>query len=306
MKTAFYSHGKLLLSGEYAVLDGALALAVPTSQGQLMEITTGTAPGLTWKSLEVDGNCWLETYFTPEQLKSKKQTGAFPKSPDLRLLQTLAEVQNLNPEFIDRCLGKTVITTLEFPRLWGLGTSSTFIANLAQWAGVDPYDLLDRTLGGSGYDLACATENSPLFYKKRAGGTPEVIPTTFVPPFLDQLWLVYLNTKQDSREGIERYKAHRPVSNAFLSQISELSTGFTEAKDIDAFQELMLTHEVLISELLGLKRVKERLFPDYPGAIKSLGAWGGDFILAAGSANTPEYFIAKGFSTVFPLQDLIL
>ena len=306
MNASFYSHGKLLLSGEYAVLDGALALAVPTRQGQLMEISTGTAPGLTWKSLDVDGNCWLDTYLSPEVLNAPKQTGVFPKAPDQRLLQTLLEAQKLNPEFIPSCLGTTVITKLEFPRLWGLGTSSTFIANLAQWARVDPYILLDKTLGGSGYDLACATENSPLFYKKRAGGAPEVIPTTFAPPFLDQLWLVYLNAKQDSREGIARYKAHRPVSDTFLSKISALSMEFTEAQDLTTFQELMLTHEHLISELLGLERVKDRLFPDYPGAIKSLGAWGGDFVLAAGSEQTPSYFTERGYTTVFPLQNLML
>lgn len=34
----FYSNGKLLLSGEYAVLDGALSLAVPTKYGQLLSV----------------------------------------------------------------------------------------------------------------------------------------------------------------------------------------------------------------------------------------------------------------------------
>lgn len=306
MKTSFYSHGKLLLSGEYAVLDGALALAIPTRLGQHMEITASNKPGLTWRSLEVDGNFWLETYLSPEVLNAANLFDAFPTTPEQRLLQTLLQVQRLNPEFIDSCLGKSVITQLEFPRLWGLGSSSTFIANLAQWAGVNPYILLERTLGGSGYDLACATQNSPLFYRKTDLNSPEVRPVSFAPPFMDQLWLVYLNTKQDSREGINRYKAHRPVSDAFLSQVSELSRAFTVAAHITEFQELLVAHEDLISGLLGLERVKDRLFPDYPGALKSLGAWGGDFILAAGSQHTPDYFKEKGFPTVFPLRELML
>lgn len=33
MNTIF-SHGKLLLSSEYVILDGALALAIPTQMGQ--------------------------------------------------------------------------------------------------------------------------------------------------------------------------------------------------------------------------------------------------------------------------------
>ena len=34
----FYSHGKLLLTGEYVVLDGAKALAIPTNKGQYLTV----------------------------------------------------------------------------------------------------------------------------------------------------------------------------------------------------------------------------------------------------------------------------
>ena len=34
-----------------------------------------------------------------------------------------------------------------------------------------------------------------------------------------------------------------------------------------------------MSELLDTKTIKELLFPDFSGTIKSLGAWGGDFVL---------------------------
>jgi mevalonate kinase len=34
----FYSHGKLLISSEYAVLDGAQALALPTKFGQTLKV----------------------------------------------------------------------------------------------------------------------------------------------------------------------------------------------------------------------------------------------------------------------------
>ncbi|MEM0993828.1 MAG: GHMP kinase, partial [Bacteroidota bacterium] len=36
--TSYYAHGKLLLTGEYAVLDGAVALAVPSKLGQRLDI----------------------------------------------------------------------------------------------------------------------------------------------------------------------------------------------------------------------------------------------------------------------------
>ena len=42
MEQNYYSNGKLLLTGEYVVLDGAKALAVPTKFGQLLNIKQGT------------------------------------------------------------------------------------------------------------------------------------------------------------------------------------------------------------------------------------------------------------------------
>ena len=34
----FYSNGKLLLTGEYLVIDGAKALAIPTQKGQSLSV----------------------------------------------------------------------------------------------------------------------------------------------------------------------------------------------------------------------------------------------------------------------------
>ncbi len=55
-------------------------------------------------------------------------------------------------------------THLDFPRDWGLGSSSTLINNVAQWAQVDPFDLHFKVSNGSGYDIACANEDSPIVY----------------------------------------------------------------------------------------------------------------------------------------------
>ncbi len=44
--------------------------------------------------------------------------------------------------------------------------------------------------------------------------------------------------------------------------------------------------------------LKEALFSDYDGAIKSLGAWGGDFFLATGNSNSINYFKTKGYTTI--------
>jgi hypothetical protein len=60
-----------------------------------------------------------------------------------------------------------------------------------------------------------------------------------------------------------------------------------------------------MSQILRKTTVKERLFSDYPGAIKSLGAWGGDFILAVGNDTTPTYFKNKGYTIVLEYRNMV-
>ena len=62
-------NGKLLITGEYLVLDGALALALPVSFGQKLEFTYHKEPTdtLRWKSLDHNGMEWVnKTYCKSE------------------------------------------------------------------------------------------------------------------------------------------------------------------------------------------------------------------------------------------------
>ena len=52
--------------------------------------------------------------------------------------------------------------------------------------------------------------------------------------------------------------------------------------------------------------MKEKFFSDFQGSIKSLGAWGGDFILATGNKSTKKYFLDKGFKTIIPFNKICL
>jgi hypothetical protein len=65
-------------------------------------------------------------------------------------------------------------------------------------------------------------------------------------------------------------------------------------------------HEIIMSHVLEIETVKESLFPDFNGVIKSLGAWGGDFVLVISEENPSSYFKAKGYETLIPYQDMIL
>jgi hypothetical protein len=61
-----------------------------------------------------------------------------------------------------------------------------------------------------------------------------------------------------------------------------------------------------MSEILSLAKVQDRLFPDFEGTIKSLGAWGGDFVLVLSQDNPTAYFSEKGYTTILPYAEMIL
>ncbi len=72
----FYSNGKLLLSGEYLILDGATGLALPTTFGQEMLVSNFDSEGvLFWESLDESGDSWFEGKFNLADLKLINYTG---------------------------------------------------------------------------------------------------------------------------------------------------------------------------------------------------------------------------------------
>jgi len=306
----FYSNGKLLLTGEYFVLNGAKALAVPTTCGQDLVVEEIKEPNLVWNSFTNEGECWLEAIFDLPKLRLSSAT--FDAREDggkdtiaENLKKILLEARKLNPSFLNSEKGVIVKTNLTFPKNWGLGTSSTLINNIANWAKVNPYKLLSATFGGSGYDIACAQNISSILYRIN-DSEPIIEKVEFNPSFNDQLYFVYLNKKQNSREGIERYNKLKGTLTSEINQISELSETFLTCKNLPDFERLMKEHEQIVSKTIRLKPVQEQLFSDYFGQTKSLGAWGGDFILATGNEDTPNYFNQKGFKTVILYKDLIL
>ena len=61
-----------------------------------------------------------------------------------------------------------------------------------------------------------------------------------------------------------------------------------------------------MASVLDTPTVKQSLFPDFKGSLKSLGAWGGDFILAVAEDNPTVFFKEKGYDTIIPYHDMIL
>ncbi|TNJ44731.1 GHMP kinase [Tamlana fucoidanivorans] len=299
----FYSHGKLLISGEYVILDGALSLALPTKKGQSLTIEPLDNNSILWESYDENETLWYKGEFKIHN--NLKITSKSEDDTSKRLIQIFHTIADLNPNVFKNQKGFKAITKLEFPTNWGLGTSSTLINNLAQYACVNPYKLLEMTFGGSGYDIACAQNDTSITYKLN-GKTPVIVPVDFNPDFKNHLFFVHLNKKQNSREGIKHYKAYRSHIEPKLKEISLLTQQILDSKTLTHFEALIEKHETIIAEVTKQTSVKTLFFSDFPGSIKSLGAWGGDFILAASKENPTSYFKQKGFHTIIAYQDMIL
>lgn len=301
----FYSNGKLLISGEYFVLDGASALALPTKFGQDLEVTTSNSGLIAWESYASNGTCWFQTNINIIELLSNsiKESSCAKTNTLVKILRT---AQELNPNWLNNSKGVKVKTHLTFPNEWGLGTSSTLINNIASWASVNPYQLLSLSFGGSGYDIACAQHNFPIIYQRDVA-TPLIKEITFKPTFKSSIFFVYQNQKKDSKEGIRMYRSLAIDKKSLVKEINQLTQLMCVANSLSEFEKLVTTHEHIIAKALGLTPIKDSLFSGFEGSIKSLGAWGGDFLLVTGEEHyVKSYFLKKGYATCLAYDEMIL
>lgn len=302
----FYGHGKLLLSGEYFVKEGAEALALPTTVGQSMKVKYRHSyqPTLNWKSIDHTGKVWFESdyefwHFDPIKL-STHPTQEF-------VAKALKAVRLQNPHFLRDDMDVLVETKIEFPLEWGLGSSSTFIYNVAQWAYVSPFELMNRTIGSTGYDIACAQAMGPVRFKRHEG-KPQWETVQFNPTFKEDMYFVYMGPMHETDEEVKRYAEAKVDGKAsVIQEISQLTSEMLSATSLTTFNKVIAQHEDIIASSLGLEKIKDKLFTDFWGGVKSIGFWGGEFVLVTtdrSPSETREYFAEKGFTTFIPFHEI--
>lgn len=303
MEKTFYSNGKLLITGEYVVLEGAKALALPTKYGQFLHVESGEPSLINWNSFDDKGKLWFSETITFNDVITKKR---FHETETVKntLIDILHQAYIQKSDFLEKKVGYSITTQLTFPRLWGLGTSSTLINNLANWLDIDAYELLNKSFGGSGYDIACAQNDNPLVYQLK-NGRPNIQKVAFHPIFSNHIYFLYLNQKQNSRSAISAYyKKGKPISK-LINTLDLITQTIVETNDIDVCIKLLAEHENIMSTILDLATIQDSLFPDFEGVIKSLGAWGGDFVMVVSKKNPKQYFEKKGYLTFLTYDEMI-
>lgn len=268
-----------------------------------MTVKKTSKSDLYWYSYDHEGQEWFKAQISLMDFSAVK-TSDEDKAAYLQKL--LKGAVRLNSEFLSKWNGFDVKTYLEFPNNWGLGSSSSLTYLVAEWAEVNPILLHFEVSEGSGYDVACAGAESALTYQL-LDDTINYKEIDFEPGFRDHLYFVHLNEKASSSEAVKHYFKNVKKRKDLVKELTEITNSVLEASSFTKFCKLIEKHEALLSSALGIPTIGERLFSDFEGSIKSLGAWGGDFIMAcsdAGEDSVRKYFSDKGYATFFPYNEM--
>ena len=279
------------------VLRGTRCLSVPLKVNQTLHVSPSSDKKILWESINEEGDVWFSAQFSNnlEIIETSDTHKAIVIQKILRLIENLQPQHSIG--------GNQFKLNLEFNKQYGFGSSSTLISLMSQWSGVDPYYLLENTFGGSGFDVATATARQPIIYsvKNRVEKTfqlPQIITS--------HLLFVYLGEKQISSKEIALFKS-KVTTLQQIERMNGIVDQAVQCKQIDDWERLMEESEALLSSILGIETVKAQYFSDYPYAIKSMGAWGGDFIMATcrDLHKAKEYFYSKGKTPVFTYDELV-
>ena len=320
----YKSNGKLLLTGEYLVLKGATALALPLKLGQSLDVEAleenenriywnaykkSTDNGKQTTDIVHNPQPWFSVVLDKTDF-SVIETDDNEKAE--RLSSIMSKVKSLNDNVFNDSHDYKFNTLLDFDPQWGLGSSSTLINNVSEWAEIDPYALLDSTFKGSGYDIACAKSNEPIFYKvnrQQSTDNGRIIEiANFNPEFKDNLYFVYQGHKQSSANEVKAFLAKEKRYEREIESVSEISRILPDIQTLRDFCYFIKVHEEIMERCLDQKRIK-KYYSDFEGEMKSLGAWGGDFFMAATNwdeAKVKKYFENKGNNVIFKYKDIII
>lgn len=300
MAKHYKSNGKLMLTGEYMALKGAETFAVPLQFGQTLEIEEVDHPLVYWRTL-FNKELIFHAIFDTDRFDILETNDTQKAEWVQRVLKAIREQkQNF---LINK--GAEATALIDLPMNYGWGSSSSFIANLCKWAGANPFWVNMSVGGGSGYDIACANANKPLLFSNQYNN-PKYTEIDFDPPYKRNLWFIFQENKMNTADAIRGFRKKK-IGRKDIHRISEISRQVTATQRLNELMELIKEHEQIISRLLNIPPIAEK-YTDFNGVVKSLGAWGGDFMLAASEmsgADVISYFTDKERPTMFNWTEIV-
>ena len=296
----YYSYGKFLLTAEYLVMAGADALVFPVNKGQALDVEPSEKNSLLWDSF-YQGERWFSAGMNGETFEVQDTTNQEKASYLSRLLQSASALSRERKQLNN----KKITTRLDFNPEWGMGSSSTLIVNISRLFDINAFELFNKVSKGSGFDIAAALSGYPLRYRLKKNKR-EMSPVKLPELFFDHAFFVYLGEKVHSEIAVEEFQQNSKDFKMPVKYINEITAQFTEIESAGELSRITKEHENFMSDVLGLESPTKR-FGDYPYGMKSLGAWGGDFIMAIhpkGKAEVEKYFKHKGYPVVFSANEL--
>jgi hypothetical protein len=149
-------------------------------------------------------------------------------------------------------------------------------------------------------------KNNEILNRVQNDSSQEIKSVNFNPSFKNDIYFVHLNKKQNSRDGIKQYRENTSDLSSTIEKVNAITQHMITCESLGGFQKLMDDHELLISEIIKETPIKARIFNDFNGSIKSLGAWGGDFVMVAAHDNPTAYFKANGYETILSYSEMVL
>ena len=295
------ANGKLLLTGEYLVLVGAEALSFPVKFGQTLFAEPCDQNLIHWVSRE-HGITWFTCDLDPRSLEINSTSD---RNITIRLVDILLAAKNINPDFLCEKAGLNIFVEANYPLNWGLGSSSTLIVLIAELAEVDPFLLFRSVSIGSGYDIACALRKKMFFYRV-SDEQPVIRSASPGKALCEYACFAYLGSKQETGYEVEMFLKRKNFSSNDITRISELSHLICEAETFEDLACNVKEHEHILGRILNRNIVADQ-FPEFPGTVKSLGAWGGDFAMFISNYEpqiVKSLLSAYGIQNVFTFHEL--
>ena len=275
-----------MLCGEYAVIVGVEALALPVSLGQWMYVWEFDSPGggdrLIWEAKEKDGSTWLnESFALPLETMEAETEKSSERDRSREVLHSMLSM--VAEGFWKTGKSYRIETQLEFDRSSGLGSSSTMVANFARFAGLDAQKVQQKVLGGSGYDVAVAELGKGLVFWKNA----EVAnwDAWKLSADLTSKWkIVFLGKKQNSRNALADVKGKLmeiEKDDFLMHQLQQVCAAVKMANQVPMLEAGLEMWQAILAMSLGLETPYQhfKFQPTKGGLCKWLGAWGGDMLL---------------------------